>query len=219
MNGITITHEHLMTAVMMIPVLTGSYLIFRKRKWMWGNRRIITNVSLALITVASIVGTGTYQIKLAEARKTEQQRQIKLSKTERQERIKLSNAEKEKWDAEKQRARIKKSQQAKQAKLPGQWWKLYLSMKSCSYWEAKLSAIEAFPLYYPVDSIEPLPVTGFNLILDEISREDDASGATAKRIIRAKTALQQYIMPCEPTKPTIVKPWNVPETVASKTKN
>ena len=78
--------------------------------------------------------------------------------------------------------------------LPNEWEELYRSIKRCSFWEAKISAIEAFSKYFEPEDVPPLSPKGFNLLLTTLDTKTSTKYSW-ELIDRAKKALESYLVP------------------------
>ena len=188
MHPVTITLEHLM---MTIPVLTGIYVVAYNKAWLWKKKRSLFHVGLALLSLASVAGIARSELQgeqaRLEARLEERRTQLRLQREKQPHLVSLTECK-----------------DPKQLELPGEWWNLYQSLVKTSYWEVKLSGIEAFAINYTITDVPPLPIAGFNLICSDIAVKG-SYGRTMKHIKRAKKALEPYFSPFNAQPTCVVK--------------
>lgn len=183
MNAVTVTTDQLMTAVL---GLIGLYVVGYNIKWIWKVKRIIFHIALTLTAATSGGGLLTNFCQRKGEANARARAEVNEARTAQ---IRLIRETREAPATP-----LPECLDPKQVNLPGAWWGLYQTLKDSSYWEAKLLAIESFPIHYGVTEVEPLPTAGFNLILAQVDVEGN-NGRSWKHIKRAKAALNQYLAP------------------------
>ena len=150
MDSVTVTTEQ---TLLVVPVLAGLYCAACNRALIWEHKKTIFHVVLIVVSVVSIAGVVVNRLKIRSAR------QVIISEAEQQERQAQLAVVRETRLAQNRLAResfpfsskLTECKDPKQLNLPGKWWNLYQSLKASTYWEAKLTGIEAFTYHY--DSI------------------------------------------------------------------
>ncbi len=180
MNAVTVTTDQVMMAIL---GLVGMYTILYNIKWIWETKKALFHVSLVIMVVGS--ATGLFLNRVDEVARVQSEAnaariaQIRLVRESREAPVTTP---------------LPECADPKQANLPGAWWGLYQTVIESSFWEAKLLAIEAFPIHYGLTEIEPLPVIGFNHILVELNVKGD-NERTSKHVNRVKKVLEPYLSP------------------------
>lgn len=202
MKPVTVSLELLM---LVVPTLTMLYLVFCNRLWLWKKKKTIFHVLLVTLTVASLsaIVVNRYQIRSKAQRIVDQraheehQRALQVQLEERhraQETHRAQNKLARETGLQLLPGELPECEDPKQVNFPGEWWYLYQSLKECNYWEAKLLGIESFSSHYAPQDIEPLPMAGFDLVLNEL-KVKGGEKQTWKHIYRARAALSPYLAP------------------------